>query len=160
MPRRLAAALAAALAGGCSTTATIHGRNGLPDEATIVRGTSTSVMVDNGAGERAIPRSQIADIDHPGNVHAVVGAALLAYGILNISVGVPRCEEKGPAFCTGVFTPAAVGLGMSIWGLAVWSKSNRAARENAGTGPELSLAPQLLVAGPRRYGGGALTLRY
>jgi hypothetical protein len=157
MKRLIAVVLCASL--GCATTATITRKNGQHDEATIVRGTTSSVMVDTGAGERPIPREEITDIDHPGNVHATVGALLLAYGILNISVGASQCDRRGAAFCTGVFTPAALGLGMGIWGLTVWSKSTKAARETGPRGPELSLAP-LLRVGDQPGGGGQLTLRY
>lgn len=158
MKRAVAAALCLSLGAGCATTATISRRNGGRDEAALVGGTSTSIMVDTGAGQRSISREDIVDIDHPGNVHAVVGALLLAYGILNISVGAPQCEARGGAFCAGVFTPAAVGLGMGIWGLSVWGKSTSAARKTT-RAPELSLAP-MFRAGHQTAGGGSLILRY
>jgi hypothetical protein len=40
-------------------------------------------------GERAIPRDQIADVDHPGNVAVVAGSVLLAAGTVNL-LGVYR----------------------------------------------------------------------
>jgi hypothetical protein len=157
--RPIASILCASLFAGCGTTATIYRKSGQQDEATILRGSSSSVMVDTGAGERPIPREDITDIDHPGNVHATIGAVLLAYGILNIAVGSSQCQSKGAAFCTGVFLPATLGLGMSIWGLTIWSRSSTAARSTGARGPELSLAP-LLGTGVQKAGGGALTLRY
>jgi RNase P/RNase MRP subunit p29 len=157
MKRLIAAALCTSL--GCGTAATITRKN-RTDEGRIVRSTSTSVIIDNGAGERSIPREEITDIDHPGNAVAVVGAVLLGYGILNIAVAASHCEEKGGAFCTGVFIPAAAGLGMSIWGLTVWSRSTRAVREPGPRGPELSLAPLVVRSGQSAGGGGSLTLRY
>jgi hypothetical protein len=160
MKRLIAAVLCASFAAGCSTTATITRKGGQVDEAIIARSTSSSVMVETGAGERPIPRDEITDIDHPGNVHAVIGSLLLAYGILNISVGASQCDRRGAAFCTGVFTPAAVGLGMTIWGHTVWSRSNGAGRPSGPRGPELSLAPAILRVGDRTGGGGALLLRY
>jgi hypothetical protein len=159
MKRPIAVILCASLLAGCGTTATIYRKNGQQDEATILRGNSTNVVVDTGAGERAIPREDITDIDHPGNVHATIGAFLLAYGILNIAVGTSQCQSKGAAFCTGVFLPATVGLGMSIWGLTIWTKSSNAARNTGPRGPELSLAP-LLGLGEQKAGGGTLTLHY
>jgi hypothetical protein len=160
MKRMIAAVLCASFAAGCGTTATISRKNGQQDEATIIRSTSTSLMVDTGAGERAISKDEIVDIDHPGNVHAIIGGLLLAYGILNISVGAGQCDSRGAAFCTGVFTPAAVGLGMSIWGLTVWSKSTAAAHGPVTRGPELSFAPTVVRVGERSGGGGALLLRF
>jgi hypothetical protein len=160
MKRLLAAVLCASFGTGCVTTATITRKGGQTEEATIVRGTSSSVMVETGAGERAIPRDEITDIDHPGNVAAVIGALLLGYGVLNISVGASQCDRRGAAFCTGVFTPAAVGLGMSIWGLSVWTRSTGAVRNTGSRGPELSLAPLILRSGDHAGGGGTVTLRY
>ena len=157
MKRLYAAVLCTSL--GCGTSAIITRKNGT-DEGRIVRSTSTSVIVDTGAGERSIPRDQITDVDHPGNVVAVIGAVLLGYGLLNIAVGASHCEEKGGAFCTGVFAPAVVGLGMGIWGVSVWGRSTRAVREPGPRGPELSLAPLVVRSGQSTGGGGALTLRY
>ena len=58
MKRMIAAVLCASFGAGCATTATITRKSGQQDEATIVRGTSSSVMVDTGAGERPIPREE------------------------------------------------------------------------------------------------------
>ena len=71
----------------CSTTATIRHRNGLEEEAAVVRRTSGSLVVENNGVERTVPIVDVVDVDHPGNVHAIVGSLLLAYGILNIAVG-------------------------------------------------------------------------
>ena len=86
----------------CSTTATIRRRSGADEELTLLRRTPSFLVTKNGDRERPIPHHDIVDIDHPGNVHAVVGTLLLAYGILNIAVGAPRCEKEGAAFCVGV----------------------------------------------------------
>jgi hypothetical protein len=72
--------------------------------------------------EFEIKRDDISSIDYPGNVHAAVGGGVLGYGVLNIAVGMPKCNEQTDAkfaYCTGVFLPAAIGLGMIIWGLVV-----------------------------------------
>lgn len=92
-------------------------------EGRIVGGSRDSIFVaDDQGGEHEIPRSDVTDIDYPGNVHANVGAGVLAYGVLNIAVGLPDCNARTDdkaAFCTGVFLPAIIGAGMIIWGLAV-----------------------------------------
>jgi hypothetical protein len=47
---------------------------------------------------------------------------VLAYGALNIAVGLPKCNDQvdnKAAYCTGVFLPAAIGAGLLIWGLIV-----------------------------------------
>lgn len=105
---------------GCSTSATITPRFGSPFDAKIVSGDREFVYVEGPGGPQTIPRSDIADIDHPGNVAAVIGGVVGAYGVANIAVGAPECEKQGPAFCVGVFTPAAVGLSVMIWGIATY----------------------------------------
>jgi len=93
--------MAAATFGACSTTATITRRSDPPLEAKIVRGTPVSVIVVDGDSDRAIARDEIVDIDHPGNVSAVAGGLLSAYGLFNIAVGAPLCDEKGGAVLRG-----------------------------------------------------------
>ena len=114
---------------GCSTTATIHRSNGMMMEGTIEGGSSDSIVVSPRYGPRQeVPRNDIAEIDHPGNVHALIGGILLGYGILNIAVAYEQCQEDGDgAYCTGVFAPAAVGTGLLVWGLATWMGSTSSA---------------------------------
>jgi hypothetical protein len=112
---------------GCSTTATIYRTDGRTIEAKIRDSTSSSLMVQTDQGSEArIPRSEITDIDHPGNATAVVGGLLGIYGGFNIALGAPQCS-KGASFCTGVFLPAILGTSMLIWGLSTWSDSSSAA---------------------------------
>lgn len=108
---------------GCSTTSTIARIHEGPIEGSIVGGSAESIFVarDSG-GECEIKRDDISSIDYPGNVHRNAGIAVGLYGALNIALGVPKCSERTDdkaAFCTGVFIPAAIGLGLIAWGLAV-----------------------------------------
>lgn len=108
---------------GCSTTSTIARIQEWPFEGDIVGGSAESVFVarDSG-GECEIKRADISSIDYPGNVHRNAGVAVGVYGALNIAVGAPKCAERTDdkaAFCTGVFIPAAIGIGLIAWGLAV-----------------------------------------
>ena len=135
----------------CSTTATIYRSNGMMMEGSIEGGSPDSITVAPSYGApQEVPRSDITEIDHPGNVHALVGGIVLAYGIANIAVGMEECERQGGAYCVGVFTPAAIGTGMLIWGLATWISSNSAAddtslpstaREPSRTAPSSALPP-------------------
>lgn len=108
---------------GCSTTSTIRRANGPEVEGDIVGGSRDSIFVDTPAGrEHEIPRDDVTSIDYPGNVHSNVGAGFLVYGALNIAAGLPECQQRTEnqgAYCAGVFTPAVVGLGLLIWGLAI-----------------------------------------
>ena len=120
--------LVALLLCGCSTTATISRTNGGSLEAKIQRSTANTLVVQTDSGSEArISRSEITDIDHPGNATAVVGGLLGIYGGINIAAGAPLCAEKGASFCTGVFLPAIIGSSMLIWGLTTWANSSSAA---------------------------------
>jgi hypothetical protein len=115
----------------CSTTATIYRNSGMMMEGSIIGGSRDAILVEPNHGPRQeVPRDDIAEIDHPGNVHALVGGIVLAYGIGNIAVGMDECQnrtDQQAAFCVGVFTPAALGAGMLIWGLATWVGSKGSA---------------------------------
>lgn len=127
---------------GCSTTATISRVNGRELEAKIKRSTPGAVVVEtNGGSEVSISRSDISDIDHPGNAVAVVGGLLSTYGAINIATGVSKCGEGGGAFCAGVFLPAAVGLPMLIWGLTTWIGSTSAASNSSSSSTAVPEAP-------------------
>ena len=108
---------------GCSTTSTIVRIHEGKIEGDIVGGSADSIFVArDGGGECEIKRDDVSLIDYPGNVHRNAGVAVLAYGGLNIAVGVPACKERTQdkaAYCTGVFLPAAIGLGLIAWGLVV-----------------------------------------
>jgi hypothetical protein len=116
-------ALIAALCTGCGTTATITRVNAPPVEAHIQGGDAENVYVEGGGAVKTIPRKDITDVDHPGDGAIVAGSILSAYGALNIAVGAPQCQEKGDAFCTGVFLPAAIGIPILIWGIATHASS-------------------------------------
>jgi len=109
---------------GCSTTSTIMRIHEGPIEGDIVGSSAESIFVARDSGDECeIKRDDISSIDYPGNVHRNVGIAVGAYGALNIALGLPKCEERTgddkAAFCTGVFLPAALGIGLMAWGLLV-----------------------------------------
>ena len=112
---------------GCGTKATITRVNAPPVEAEIVGGDQENIYVELAGGTMPIAREEIEDIDHPGNVAAVIGGLVSAYGIANLALGLPQCEKQGPAFCTGVILPATIGLPVMIYGIAVWARSRGAA---------------------------------
>jgi hypothetical protein len=120
--------LSLALLTGCSTTSTITRVNGPTIEGHIVGGDAENVYVGPKDAPEAIPRSEITDIDYPGDGATVVGSILGAYGIANIAVGLPHCNANGPAFCTGVFAPLGVGIGMVLWGIGTHASAVSAAR--------------------------------
>ncbi|SRR5690606_27177306 len=119
----------------CGSSATLTHRNGALTEAKITGGSPEAIIVESDAGlSYAIPRSDIHEIDHPGNVAATIGGAVLGYGLLNIGLALDECQkderfESGAeqaGFCTGVFSPAVVGLGLLIYGLYTHHRSTSA----------------------------------
>jgi hypothetical protein len=120
----------AALVMGCGNVATITRKSQtVPSEGKITRSDAVMVYVQKrpDSDEYGIDRSDIVDIDHPGNVAAVIGGVVAAYGVANIQVGVPEyChgyQEDDGAACVGVFLPAVIGGSVMVYGLAVWARS-------------------------------------
>ncbi|MGZ3457850.1 MAG: hypothetical protein ACXU86_05015 [Archangium sp.] len=140
MPKKITATLLSSLLlCGCSTTATISRINGGTFDARIQRSTPSAVVVQTESGQEvSIPRSEITDIDHPGNVAAVIGGLVSAYGLANIAVGAPQCGTQSGAYCAGVFLPAALGVSMLAWGLGTWIGSTSAASSPSGSSASLS----------------------
>jgi hypothetical protein len=128
---RLAAWSAAISLGGCSTTATIHRANGPAYEAKILRSDPTSLDVQ-GDDERPyrVPCEQVSEIDHPGNVIATVGAALMGIaGLAAWSIATERSQADRRdgviAVSIGYGLP---GLLMAVYGGSVWYSSKNKAR--------------------------------
>ena len=160
---------------GCGTTATIIKKNGTRIETEITGSNSTSVYV--GTNKSRISNSEIEDIDHPGNVVGGFGAALTAYGVLNILaissmsdqekadyVKVDSWEEydqKGP-FYFGAYLPFTAGAGMLAYGLYVWNKSKSAAKNYENQ--KFTLIPQIYQLKNKdktdKYYGLSLALNY
>jgi hypothetical protein len=116
---------------GCSTTATIHRSDGYMLEGRIKGGTPSSIIVDPRIGERQeIPRSQVVDIDHPGNVHALIGG--IVFGIGGISAGTTCSDINDNAYdrgsdCFYGVSMAIAGAAILGWGLYNWFGSTDAA---------------------------------
>ncbi len=159
----LAASLAAASV-GCGTTATIKKTNGAEYELEIVRSTPSELIVATRTGNRPIPREEIRDIDHPGNVALIAGVALLAAGAVN-RLGAFSCEGYDPStqhFCVGgLFAGgmAVTGLGMVIWGAIIWRGSVGAAGGQQAT-PVVWVVPALLPLADRPHPGALLALSF
>lgn len=115
---------------GCSTAANIHLVAGGRVEARIQSSDPENLFVRAGTGvEVPIPREEISEVDHPGNVVAVIGGVLSAYGAINIARGGGTCgrAEMAVAACLGVFLPGTIGTSMLVWGLKTWLGSVHAA---------------------------------
>lgn len=154
-------ALAPSLVCACSTTATITSKDATRYDVAIVRSTPAELIVATRDGERPIPRDQIADIDHPGNVAIAVGSVMLFAGTANL-LGVARCHANDSSgVCFGWAAGAAVaasGLGLTIWGASAWTASVRAASGDPSTVARLT--PAVFGAPDRAHPGATLALSF
>lgn len=142
---------------GCSTTATISRVNGAELDAHFAGSDAKFIYVKTESGAQVIPRSEVTDIDHPGDTAAVLGLIVGAYGVVNIGVAASQCNSNGAAYCTGVFLPAAIGLPMLLWGIVVHTDSTNELEQrvpDAGTAEAIRMKPGLFVAPNGQAGVG------
>lgn len=148
------------LIAGCGTSATLNLRDGRNIEGKIIGSTSSTISVEGQTEPIVVSRSEVADIDHPGNVAATIGGVLTAYGIANIATGYEQCERSGNgAYCTGVFLPALLGLSLTTYGSVVWVESTRNAEGNGApqTAARATVVPMVSVDKKEQvYGASAL----
>jgi hypothetical protein len=79
--RSIALALGLLLFSNCFSTATIQRHSGPPIEARIDRSDSEKLYLTSATGEHfTLDRSDIVDIDHPGNVRLTIGIAAAVLG--------------------------------------------------------------------------------
>lgn len=132
----------------CSTTATIYQRDGMMMEGTIKGGSDEDIIVQPVYGpQRTVKRVDIADIDHPGNVHTIIGGITLGYGFLFVASTLPECRtsESGQGTaCLGAFIPAGIGVGLLAWGLVTWLGSKNSADDTSLEPPLPRLPPPAL----------------
>ena len=86
MPRRagprIVACLVLGASAGCSTAASISRVSGPSFDAEILGSDAKSLRVRDDYGrEFLVPREDVADIDHPGNVLCTIGAVLMAMSV-------------------------------------------------------------------------------
>jgi hypothetical protein len=131
------------LVSGCSTTATVITRDGKREETRIVGGDREVLLLQNDYGvEKVVRRTEVKDIDHPGNVVATIGGIIGgSYGLSLAFVG-SLCATSGSSrnsTClpllgmTGAMT--ALGAVMFVWGLWTWLGSKNAVSDSVSTPP-------------------------
>lgn len=126
---------------GCSTTATIVTRDGI-DEARIVGGDQHHLVLENDIGyQRVVRRTSVKDIDHPGNVHALLGGIGTAVMGLEMGFFGAFCGRASPGMggCTEMLVAfgalGAAALGEFVWGLWTWLNSTRMVSESVNSPP-------------------------
>jgi hypothetical protein len=139
----------------CSSTATIRRGNGPAYEAAIASSDEQAVYVrgENGMTYR-VPRAEVVDIDHPGNIALTVGASLLAYGVLMgflIHNEEPNPSSVGESVAVGALFAGPGAVLAGVGGLTyLHSRQRASAFENAVVAP--IVAPPAQPYLPPGYG--------
>jgi hypothetical protein len=119
-----------ALCTGCGTTATIHRWGAPPLEAQIVDSDSKNIYVEDDQERRyRVPRSNLTEVDHPGNVALGIGIGLLAIGSMLYFVDDDSGRESDEARRTmglGYGIPGAI---LAAWGGYSWFSSRSASSQ-------------------------------
>jgi hypothetical protein len=122
--------LACLLSVGCSTTSTFHLNDGSRVEGHLSRYNDEALFVDTGVSVKRIDRDDVNRVDKPGTVATVVGVLLGAYGVANADIGQHKCNSApiaqpcSTAYEVGVWTPLALGVAMTVWGLVTHSNAD------------------------------------
>ncbi len=121
------------MASSCSTTATVLTRDKKTVEAEIIGGDRDVLLLRNPYGlESVVRRTEVRDIDHPGNVLALVGGLFAGGSALDLAVlgGVCATTSRSSSSCTTIFatmgTATAIGASLLVWGLWQWLTSKNA----------------------------------
>jgi hypothetical protein len=122
----------------CSTTATIQRVDGPDNEATIEHSDAHALYVRGSNGQLyRLPRSSVGDIDHPGNVNLILGAAL---GVMTAAIIIStRNEGENEARAALGVIYGAPSLGLILSGGYSYLRSKEAARKFEEA--ETSIAP-------------------
>jgi len=141
-----ALAALALLTSGCA--ATLQRGSGPAIEGVLTDADATYLYIrsDSGAVYR-VPRTEVSDIDHPGNVLATIGAVFLTMSVIFLADGEDYSNEAGAIY-------GAIGAGMTAGGLIPWMHSRLAIsnEEGARTGRvDATVVPPvpLVPLGPR-----------
>lgn len=172
-----AAIMVGVLAGtlGCGRSATLIRESGPRIEGVIVESDREVIVVEQDGERVRVPRSEVVDIDHPGNVALTYGVMGSAFSVLLIVASVPLLTaepdddpEQEPGEATGdeVVTAFAnayggallvmgalgllVHLGPTIWGARAWGASRQAAEPPSTPEGEVSVG----------FGPGGVLVRF
>lgn len=128
MKARLTGTATLLLLAGCGRSAAIQHTGG-ETIGRMTSSTATHLVVETEVGKKYLARSEVLDINHPGNEVALVGLAVATWGIVGLvspaSVG---CEGEESQFCGILTVPlTAAGVGLLTYGAWAWSASVAAA---------------------------------
>jgi len=123
LAKRLLLAAAALHLSACSSEATIRRRDGALVDARIVASDPDALFLAGPAGPTRLPRADVDDIDHPGNVLVVAGLSVLLVGAQIIASE----HQTGAGAASVAVTTGLPGLAMITWGATTYLRSNGAA---------------------------------
>ncbi len=111
----------------CGSAAQIYTFEGRTYTGTISGSNDQELIVDGGS---RVPRKNVKDIDHPGNVAATIGGIIMAAG--GIAAGIncqkdARPRRESEQACIGNVVTILAALPIAIYGLAVWGSSKQRA---------------------------------
>jgi len=132
--QRLVAGFVLCAFAGCSTTATISRTNGPEYEAEILGSNANALRVRDDYGrELRVPREEVADIDHPGNVLYTIGVVLIAVSVPMFIAAAANRSQSGQSDWSGMelafgIPEAVTGLCLAIPGRRHYRHSKREAK--------------------------------
>jgi hypothetical protein len=124
--------------GACVSTATIKRRSGPTIEACIDRSDQDKVYVSATDGKHyAVDRSDMIDVDHPGNVLMTTGLVISSFALLMLVSGILAVKSANPQGSGedrfGGYLNIWMGGGTLVWALPMalfggfqWSDSQNA----------------------------------
>lgn len=105
---------------GCGTSAIVRTNQGAVYEGHIAGHDESSLTV----GGQKVARSDVADVDHPGNVAGILGTIVASVGVLSAFGNCSeerRAEDETPCASSGVWI--LTGLPIALYGWMTHSGS-------------------------------------
>jgi hypothetical protein len=139
---------------GCAdTTAIVRRTDGPPTEAVIDSSDASTLRLGGPTGNMlALGQYQVASIDHPGNVMALIGgcyagAGLLATGVWLVTERRSAAQNDGASGAIGVvgaggILATIIGLAVFVPNMVIWGRSKvRAHAFESGRPPDWMIPP-------------------
>jgi hypothetical protein len=141
--QRLVAGAVLVVFTGCST-ASITRNYGPPYEAKITGSNEYALRVrDSFGSEFVIPREDVRDIDHPGNVLGTIGVVVAG---VYARTALEAHDDFVPEYLGLI--GMSIGIGLALGGLVPYFQSKHAARAFETANPVLPVPPPLLPFAP------------
>lgn len=105
----------ALLAAGCARSTVVVRTDGSEVAGTIIESDNMQMLLRDDAGEViAVPREQIADIDHPGDLGIWLGSFAFGAGVQALVLGGLAYADAEDGSLQGALSAAAMGVGGAL----------------------------------------------